>query len=186
MSLCGAIKRYMHQICFEMMKQIHLKDNKRLYQHFTDSAERWLGVISFSASWGEKCHCSFNPWLPATLPSKSEEQKEAERKEGKKKKKNYSHFFKSVGKQKAINTEHYFAIFLSTDSESKRILDLVVGMNPVWSEGWRSLHTQSKSICEYKSLRQYCVKADYSLPLLTFQECKHTVLLIKSRIGVKK
>lgn len=49
---CGAIKQCMHQIHSELMKQIHLKAISGSYQHFTESAERWLGEISFSASWG--------------------------------------------------------------------------------------------------------------------------------------
>lgn len=72
---CGAIKQYMHQVHSELMKQNHLKRISGPYQHFTESAERWLSEISFSASWGGMCHCSFNLWLPCNTSLKEAENK---------------------------------------------------------------------------------------------------------------
>lgn len=108
---CGAIKQYMHQIHSVLMKLIHLKAISGLI-NILQSLQN-IGSVRYFQFPGGICHRSFNLWLPATLPSKRQKTKGAERKE------NTTHcFIKSVGNQKAINAAH-FAIFLSIDSEIK-------------------------------------------------------------------
>ena len=88
---------------------------------------------------GGMCHRSFNPWLPATLPSKRRETKGT----GEKGKHN-SCFIKSGGNREAINAEHDTAIFLFTDSEIK---------------GWGSCEWQLNTHVHTHELRHACKSA---------------------------
>ncbi len=107
----GAIKWHMHQIHSELMKHIHLKAISGLIT-ILQSLQNVGSVRYHFQLPGGTCHCSFNLQLPATLPSKRRKTKR-QREKGK----HNSYFIKSVGNRKAINAEHDFAIFLSTDSE---------------------------------------------------------------------
>lgn len=110
---CGAIKWYMKKIHSELMKQIHLKTISGLI-NVLQSLQNVGSVRYHFQLPGGMCHCSFNLWLPATLPSNRRKNKK-----GWEKGKHSSYFIKSVGNQKAINAEHDFAISLSTDSETE-------------------------------------------------------------------
>lgn len=77
---CGPIKWHTHRIHSELMKQIHLKAISGLINIFQSLQS--VGSVRYHFQLpGGMCHCSFNLWLPATLPSKRRKTKRAERKE---------------------------------------------------------------------------------------------------------
>lgn len=182
---CGAIKWYMKKIHSELMKQIHLKTISGLI-NVLQSLQNVGSVRYHFQLPGGMCHCSFNLWLPATLPSNRRKNKK-----GWEKGKHSSYFIKSVGNQKAINAEHDFAIFYPLTQKLKD-WDLVIwilNINSVWVK-------LAAAVCTFKNESTRVCKSALALILRqswlfitnfwTFEECKHTVLLIKSHNSAKK
>lgn len=175
---CGAIKHYMHRIHSEPMKQIRLKTISGLI-NILQSLQNVGSVRYHFQLPGGICHCSFNLWLPATLPSKRRKTKAGERKG------NTTHISLNqweTRKQSMQNTTLPFSYPLA--QKLKRCCNFIsvwvtaaaVCIVYYWIHTWVNMH-----------LNQYCILADYSLPIFQHsKECKHSVLLIRGNITVKR